>query len=201
MKIQSGVPQGSILGPILFLIYINDIAYSCPDLNIDLYADDSTCFRSGINLLEIETKLQTNLDNISKWCNINNMTLHPKKTKCMIIGSKQKVRCDKQLILRLKVTVLENVTCHKVLGVIVDNNLNWRKHIDYVCKALNNKISLHKHILYYLTDEMKLLFYNAYLLPVFDYCCTIWGKDYKSYINKINILQKRAAKLILNKPI
>ena len=75
MKIQSGVPQCSILGPIFFLIYINDISYSCPDLNIDLYADDSTLFRSDTNLLEIEMNLQTNLDSISKWCNINNMAL------------------------------------------------------------------------------------------------------------------------------
>jgi len=140
-----------------FFIYINDIAYSFSDLKIDLYADDSTLFRSDTNLLEIEKNLQTNLDSISKWCNINNMALHPKKTKCMIIGSKQKVCGDKQLTLRLFGTVLENVTCHKVLGVVVDNDLNWRKHIDDVCKALNNKMSLLKHILYYLTDEMKLL--------------------------------------------
>jgi len=118
----------------------------------------------------------------------------------MVIGSKQKVCWDKQLTHRLNETVLENVTCHKVLGVIIDNNFNWHKHIDYVCKALNNKISLLKHILYYLTNEMKLLFYNAYLLPIFDNCCTIWGKTNKRYINKILIIQKRAAKLILNKP-
>ena len=61
-------------------------------------------------------------------------------------------------------------------------------------------MSLLKHILFYLTDEMKLLFYNAYLLPIFDYCCTIWSKNNKRYINKILILQKRAAQLILNKP-
>jgi len=69
---------------ILFLIHKNDIAYSCPYLNMDLYADDSTLFRSDTNLLKIETNLQTNLDITSKWCNINNMALHPKKTKCMV---------------------------------------------------------------------------------------------------------------------
>ena len=107
--------------------------------NIDLYADDSTLFRSDTNLLEIEKNLQINLDSISKWCNINNMALHPKKTKCMVIGSKQKVCGDKQLY-PLNETVLENVICHKVLGVIIDNNINWHKHIAYVCKPLNNKI-------------------------------------------------------------
>jgi len=95
----------------------------------------------------------------------------------MVIGSKQKVCGDKQLTLRLNETVLENVICHKVLGVIIDNNLNCHMHIVYVCKALNNKMSLLKHILYYLTDEIKLLVYNAYLFSIFDYCCTIWGKN------------------------
>ena len=70
------------------------------------------------------------------------MTLHPKKTECMVIGSKQKFRGDKQLTQILNKIVLENVTCHKVLGVITckDNNFNWHKHIDYVCKALHNEI-------------------------------------------------------------
>ena len=101
-----------------------NVSNSCPDLNIDLYADDSTLFRSNTNLLEIENNLQINLDSISKWYKINNMALHPKKTKCMVIGSKQKVCGYKQLTLRLNETVLENVICHKVLGVIIDNNLN-----------------------------------------------------------------------------
>jgi len=88
-----------------------------------------------------------------------------------------------------------------VLGVYIDCHLSWRTHIDFVCKNLNNKITLLKHIFYYLTDEMKQMFYNAYLVPIFDYCITIWGKPNKSSINKVNNLQKRAARLILNKPV
>ena len=79
MDIKSGVPQGSILGPLLFLIYINDIAYSCPDLNIDLYADDSTLFKADTELSKVESHLQSNLNCISKWCTYNNMALHPQK--------------------------------------------------------------------------------------------------------------------------
>jgi len=173
MEIKSGVPQGSILGPLLFLIYINDIAYSCPDLNIDLYADDSTLFKSDTELSKIESHLQSNLDYISKWCTYNNMALHPQKTKCMIIGSKQKLRGDKHLTLKVNDNILENVRSQKVLGVFIDCNISWHTHIDFVCKNLNNKISLLKHILYYLTDEMKQMFNNAYLVPIFDYCCTV----------------------------
>jgi len=201
MEIKSGVPQGSILGPLLFLIYINGIAYSCPDLNIDLYADSSILFKSDTELSKIESHLQSNLDYISKCCTYNNMDLHPQKTKCLIIGSKQKFRGDKHLTLKVNDNILENVRSQKVLGVYIDCNLSWHTHIDFVCKNLNNKISLLKHILYYLTDEMKQMFCNAYLVPIFDYCCTVWGKSNKSYINKVNNLQKRAARLNLHKPV
>jgi len=98
-------------------IYINDIAYSCPDLNIDLHADDSTLFKSDTELSKIESHLQSNLDYISKWCTYNNKALHPQKTKCMIIGSKQKLRGDKHLTLKVNDNILENVRSQKVLGV------------------------------------------------------------------------------------
>ena len=91
------------------------------------------------------------MDSISKWCNINNMALHPKNTKCMVIGSKQKVSGDKFLQLTLRPN--ENVICHKVLGAIIDYNLNWHKHIDYVCKALNNK--MHYLHIFCITLQMK----------------------------------------------
>ena len=119
----------------------------------------------------------------------------------MLIGSKQKLNHVDQLTLQINGTKLENVTVQKVLGVLIDSNLNWHSQIDAVCKKLNAKIALLKHILYYLTDEVKLLFFNAYLLPIFDYCCTLWGKDNNTYINKVYVLQKRAAKIILNKPM
>jgi len=80
--------------------------------------------------------------------------------------------------------LLENVTEQKVLGIYVDNHLNWHAQIDYVCKKLKMKIVLLKNITYFITDEMKKLFYNAYILLVFDFGCTIWGKDNKAYIKK-----------------
>ena len=129
------------------------------------------------------------------------MSLHPIKTKCMIIGSRNKLKNTDLLHLYINETSLENVNVHKVLGVYIDNTLSWHSHIDYVCKNLNNKVALLKNIIYFLTDEAKLLFYNAYLLPIFDYCCSIWGKDNKRYVHKISIIQKRIAKIILNKPI
>jgi len=118
------------------------------------------------------------------------MALHPQKTKYMVFGSKQKLRGENILTLKVNDCVLENVNSQKVLGVYIDCHLSWRTNIDFVCKNLNNKITLLKHNLL-LTDEMKQMFYNAYLVPIFDYCITIWGKPNKSSINKVNNLQKK----------
>jgi len=94
----------------------------------------------------------------------------------MIIGSKQKLKVDKHLTLKVNDNILENVSSQKVFGLYIDCIFSCYTHIDFVCKYLNNKISLLKHILYFLTDEMKNMFYNAYLVPIVDYCCTVWEK-------------------------
>ena len=83
----------------------------------------------------VESHLQSNLDNISKWCTYNDMALHPQKTKCMIIGSKQKLRGDKQLTLKVNENILENVRFQKVLGVYIDCNISWHTHIDCLQKS------------------------------------------------------------------
>ena len=178
------------------LLFLND------SMNIDLFADDSTtCIhQAGYSSSEIERKLQLDINCIDSWCRTNNMLLHPNKSKCMIIGTANKTRETSGLQLTINGTVLENVYVHKLLGVYIDNNLKWHHQIDDVCKRVNSKIYLLKNVLYYLSDEMKQMFYNAYILPIMDYCCQIWGKGNTSYINKIYSQQKRIAKIILRKP-
>jgi hypothetical protein len=199
LTVKSGVPQGSILGPILFILYINDIAFTCPNINIDLYADDSTLYEAGTDTNEIQLQLQYRINHIKEWCLLNNMLLHPDKSKCMLIGSRYKIKKSKPLYLTMDKSKLENVKVQKILGIYVDETLNWHAQIDHVCKQMNSKITLLKRIIYFISDEMKSMFYNAYILPILDYCCNIWGKPNKSYIKKIYSLQKRTAKIILNK--
>ena len=197
LKVTSGVPQGSILGPLLFLLYINDISYNITSGKIDLYADDSTLHESDKDLIILQNKLQINLDKIHRWCKVNNMSLHPTKSKCMIISTKNKFSQNKNLKLHLTIDnlCLENVTVQKVLGVFIDNTLTWNIQLSKISAKINTKIALLKRIIHYLTDDMKMLFYNAYILSTMDYCCILWGNS-KKCINTMNKLQERTARII-----
>ena len=164
LPVPYGVPQGSLL----FILYINDMSYSKPSMNLNLYTDDSTIFETGYKLAQIENKLHNDLNCIQKWCKIYNMALNALKTKCMTIGSPYHLRYIQTLNLYLNGAILENVTTQQKLGVYVDNKLNWKVQTD-----------------------------NAYILPIIDYCCSVWRRGSNHHTNKVFSLQKRIAKIIL----
>ena len=199
LQVRSGVPQGSVLGPLLFILYINDISMVTKDCNLDLYADDSTLYYSDNDLSKIQTTLQNNICALISWCNDNNMCLNPSKTKCMLISTPHK---HKQLLkgkttfnLYIDKTLIDTVTEQKVLGVHIENTLSWKSHLAKITSKINTGTALLKRISYYLTTEMQTLFYNAYILPVMDYCSIVWGHD-NSCKKRMLRLQTRIAKII-----
>ena len=197
LPISSGVPQGSILGPLLFLLYVNDLPLEI-NSDTDMYADDSTFHCKGKDINEIQLILQSDINKTQRWCMKNNMAINPTKTTCMIIGSKQKLSCFEDLNLYVYNNRITNVELQKLLGVYIDKNLTWKLHIDKTCKKLVSKLFLLKRIQYFLTPDVKQLFYNAYITPIFDYGCLIWSKANTVDIHRITKLQTRAARIMLN---
>ena len=126
-----GVPQGSILGPLLFLMFINDLPLYTNNVSTDLYADDTTLYMIGETQDYIEQNLQIALQNLSEWCKLNGMLLNTEKTKAMLITTSQKRLHLHNDILHLIYNndVLNSVENEKVLGVRIDNNLTWSIHI------------------------------------------------------------------------
>ena len=136
--ISCGVPQGSILGPLLFLLFINDLPLYT-NVFTDLYADDTTLYDVQDSMEQIENNLQTALNSLQIWCRQNGMILNSSKTKVMLVTSNQKRQRlpNDNLDLKFNNESLNMISNDKILGVFVDNNLTWSHHIKYLTKKIS----------------------------------------------------------------
>ena len=178
LELKIGVPQGSILGPTLFSIYINDLPLSLNKAEVDIYADDTTIWSSGNTCEEIQQKLQNTLNNTERWFKANGMVPNTTKTKHLLVGTVQNKLChaDKDsLDLLLNNTRLDEATDEKILGVKIDKYLKWDKHIDYLISKLNSRICRLKRASGYLTIHCRKLLYNAIIKPILEYIVAMSG--------------------------
>ena len=172
-----GVPQGSILGPLLFNIFINDLPLHLKYCSIEMYADDTTLYTVGKNIVDLKYDLNANAQNMTNWFHNNRLMLNVSKSHYMLICSHQKrIHLSEidQNIMMLN-NEIQTVDSMKLLGVYVDHNLSWQNHINSIQKRLVSLIGLLYIIGPFLDKASMLLFYNAYVLPVLDYCISIWG--------------------------
>ena len=201
LEIKTGVPQGSILGPLLFLLFINDLPLHITSSQADLYADDTTIHCTGRSLNTIQDSITNDLERIEEWCKGNKMYINPTKTTSMVIGSRQKLaKTDHVLNLSVGNSHIRDVNCEKLLGVFIDENLDWTAQIDTLCTKISTRLNLLSRIKKSLPLETRKLYFNGYILPILDYCCTIWGNTSDQNTNRLDKLQKRAARIILELP-
>ena len=137
--VKVGVPQGSILGLLLFLIYVNDLPNTISLSDVNMFADDMEIHFSHGNLSTVEQTLQANLQNVSGWLVTNRLKLNIVKSLCMLISSYQRIS-GKCLNLFLNNSALKQVSCTKYLGVFFDQHLTWESHINYVRQRVRRKL-------------------------------------------------------------
>ena len=198
-SVTHGVPQGSILGPLLFILFMNDLPLYVSS-EFDMYADDSTLHAAAKTVEELEDILNQDLAHVKQWCKQNRMVANIDKTKAMIITTYQKAaklpRCTLNVL--YDNVPLENVDNEKLLGVIVDKHLTWKHHVDKTCKSISKSIALLRRIKKYLPHQTRLTYYKAYIQPHLDYCNTVWGLS--THVSRIHILQKMALRMIMDVP-
>jgi hypothetical protein len=181
-NLNLGVPQGSVLGPLFFLIFINDLAYLLKEVNCKLFADDTTLYSSDSHLDVLLDKFQKSIKPLSVWCLNNRMDINWSKTYCMFVSNKRVTFPPTVLIDNIQVNVVDQFT---LLGVTVDHKLNFNKHVSNICLQINRKLFSIKR-LFYLSTPVKIQFFKTFILPYFDYCLSLLIYFPKTVIQKLS---------------
>ena len=197
LNILSGVPQESILGLTIFLLFINDLPLCLEHCSSDLYADDTTVHIKDSSVNNIEHNIMNDLKNAIEWSKPNKMQLHYGTTTCMLVGTRQRLNMSNKLNIQVNDTCIQNVSKQKILGIYIDESLTWSSHIDYLCSHISTKVSLLRNPSKYVPVEVLKMFYQRYILPCIDYVSITWGSAASSHIERLNKLQKGAAQIIL----
>ena len=197
--IKCGVPQGSVLGSTLFLIYINDLACQLKVLSPILYADDTNLFFESKDLHKQMHSINEDLKILQSWCNQNKLTINFNKTCYILLKNPQNsYHFDEQslLINGHAINKSDNI---KFLGVLIDPQLNWSNHISKLLKDFRPYAGLFFRLSQYLSKDVLLILYNSFINSKLSYCVEAWGNAPDCYLNKIKVFQNRLLRIINKK--
>ena len=199
-KITTGVPQGSILGPLLFLVYINGIQSVLNHSKMTMFADDMAFYCHDNSSTNIQSKLNADLAAITSWLRDNKLTLNVIKSKFMIIGSRAKLNQFSDIALVANNDRLEKVTKFKYLGVTINQHLSWHDHIEQLQRQVAKRLGVLKRIKHLLPVYARKIYVTTMVIPILEYASIVWGdKNNKVLMDSIQVLQNKAAKLVLDR--
>ena len=190
-ELSKGVPQGSILGPLIFNVFINDIYDAVKHGSLINYADDNTLIASAPNLDLTKNILNVDTANLMEWIKTNEMQANPSKFQIMF--------SDRTLTsLRIENVSVQSENCVKLLGVHIDNRLTFDHHVSEICRKAANQINMLVRICRHLNTNVKLLLYKSFVMCNFNYCPVVWHSCGKVNTQKLEKLQFRALKFVFN---
>ena len=200
LPVASGVPQGSIIGPIIFILFTSDLPAHLTHGGLTSYADDTLhvdcAIPDGRGLAELRSRLELTLRELHAWFSSNSLKMNGSKTDFMIVGSKQNLKEVQNLSFIVDDASTQPSKTIKILGVVDDPLLSWEAHISHVVQKCNKIIfSLYKFRHYFTSDALKILV-QAYVFPHIVYCVCVWGGAAKGQMHKIQKLINFSARIV-----
>ena len=191
LPVTSGVPQGSILGPLLFLLYINDLPDIAP--GVSLFADDTALLCSNACPIRLHETMQDSIGKVITWMHDWKLQPNVDKTAATYISPSPP---SLPLCFPSSSVAIRIVEEHKHLGVVIDFKLSWSPHVQYVCKRTSSILGALQAHCRHLPLSCKRLFYRCYILPLLDYCDTAWSGITTTVLNKLETHNRMLLKIL-----
>ena len=193
--ISCGVPQGSVLGPLLFLIYINDLPNISEVLNFYLFADDTNIYYEAGSMKQLESVINKELKKLYTWLIVNRLSLNIEKNNFIVFHPYNKP-VKEQITLKIHKKAIAEKDDIKYLGVMIDSTLTWKSHIDKVSKSISRAIGLLYKIRPFVNQKILKMLYYSLVYPHLIYAVEVWGSADITYLERILVLQKRIVRML-----
>ena len=195
-QVRCGVPQGSVLGPLFFAMYINDIQYAVGAEGVWLFADDTALYMVNNDLQTLLSGIKEKIENLYKWCTCSKLTINSEKTHFILFHTVNKPIPNNLTEIVTTQASIKRVTEIKYLGLVLDEKLNYNEHVQSISNPLIKYFGIFNHIKYKVNDKTARQLYFAFVFSRLKYGVEIYGNCSERNINKLQTMQNKVLKLL-----